>query len=120
MFNSRYLEIVDVAMTEWLRGLGWSYPEFMAAGADVSVVRAEVDYRRPVRFDDELDLHVSCVHVGTSSLRLVTSFRREGEEVAASHLVYVNLDPEEGKSMPLPEPVAEMLRAALVTDQPVG
>ncbi len=114
MFNSRYLELADVAMTEWLRGLGWTYPELVAAGADPSVVRAEVDFRRPVRFDEEVELHVACVHVGTSSFRLDTSFRRDGEEVATSHLVYVNLDPAAGTSVPLPAPVAEVFRAGLV------
>ncbi len=111
LFNSRYLELADVAMTEWLRGLGWSYPEFVAAGADPSVVRAEVDFRLPARFDDELDLEVACVHVGTSSFRLVTSFRRDGEEVASSHLVYVNLDPAVGRSKPLLDAVAKAFRA---------
>jgi acyl-CoA thioester hydrolase len=110
LFNSRYLELADVAMTEFVRGLGWSYPEFVAAGADVAVVRAEVDFRRSVRFDDLVDLHTTCTDVGRSSFRLRTVFRCDDQEVAVTELVYVNLDPEAGGSRPLPEAVAAALR----------
>lgn len=109
LFNSRHLEMADVAMTEWLRQLGWSYDEFVADGADVSVVRAEVDYRLPIRFDEVIDLTVTCLHVGTSSLRLGTRFCRGEELVASTELVYVNLDVENGGSRPLPESIRTRL-----------
>lgn len=113
LFNSRYLELADVAMTEFVRGLGWTYAEFVEAGADASVVRAEVDFRRPVRFDDVLDLHSECTHVGRSSFRLRTVFRRADEEVAVTELVYVNLDPDTTTATALPDVVAAALRRGL-------
>lgn len=110
MFNSRYLELADVAMTEFIRNLGWTYAEFVADGADPSVVRAEVDFKGAVRFDDVLELETACTRVGTSSFRLRTEFRRDADVVAVTDLVYVNVDPRTGTSAPLPAKVAEALR----------
>jgi acyl-CoA thioester hydrolase len=110
LFNSRYLELADIAMTEFLRELGWNYPDFVALGADPAVVRAEIDFKRPVRFDDVVDLYVECTHVGSSSFKLRTEFRCHDEEIALTELVYVNLDAATGKSAPLPEVVTEALR----------
>ena len=87
VFNSRYLEFVDVGMTEFVKSLGYpGYGDFVAAGADPSVVRAEVDYRRPARFDDLLDIAVECTHVGTSSFRLRTTITRDVDLIAVSRL----------------------------------
>ncbi|MGN6721906.1 MAG: acyl-CoA thioesterase [Marmoricola sp.] len=113
LFNARYLEVVDVAMTEYLRSLGYSYEAFVAEGADPSVVRAELDFKRPARFDDLLDVTVHCVDVGRSSFRLRTTIAREGEELAVATLVYVNVDVDAETSRALPEPVAAALRADL-------
>lgn len=113
LFNSRYLELVDVAFTELIRELGWSYHELIALGADPSVVRAEVDYLRPLRMDDVVELYVHCLHVGRSSFRLRTEFRRGNEDVAAAELAYVNVDPQAATSTPLPEVVADRFRKLL-------
>jgi len=116
VFNSRYLEFVDVAMTEFIKALGYPYDDFIAAGADPSVVRAEVDFRRPARFDDVLDLAVECTHVGTSSFRLRTTITRDDDLIAVSRLAYVNVDPVAETSRPLPEEIARKLREILVDD----
>jgi acyl-CoA thioester hydrolase len=113
LFNARYLEIVDVAMTEYIRSLGYSYDAFVAAGADPSVVRAELDFKRPARFDDLLDLHVRCVEVGRTSFRLLTNICRADEELAVATLVYVNVDADAETSRALPDAVAQALGADL-------
>jgi acyl-CoA thioester hydrolase len=63
LFNARYLELADVAMTEFFRELGWPYPELVAAGADPSVVSATLTFRKPARFDDLLDVHGALIQV---------------------------------------------------------
>lgn len=113
VFNARYLEIVDVAMTEFLRAIGYAYEEFVAVGADPSVVRAELDFKKPARFDDLLDVFVACVEVGRSSFSMRTTIMRGSAEIAIAHLVYVNVDPVAETSRPLPSVVADALRASL-------
>ena len=116
LFNSRHLEIADVAMTEFLRGLGFPYADLVAGGTDVSVVRAVVDYLAPARFDDDLDVDTTCVRVGSSSFELVMLMRSGDQLLARLRLVYVNVDAESARSTPLPVEVAAALRAALVPD----
>lgn len=111
VFNSRYLEIVDVAMTEYLRALGLPYDDFIAAGCDPSVVTAQLDFKRPARFDDVLDVEVRCIEVGRSSFRLRTTISRGDDLVAEAELVYVNVDVASETSRPLPASVATTLQA---------
>lgn len=111
LFNGRYLELADVAMTEWLRQLGWPYPELVAAGADPSVVSAQLQFKRPARFDEVLDVDVSCTNVGRSSFSLRTEVRRGEDQIAVMELTYVNVDPATATSRPLPAPVVEALRS---------
>jgi acyl-CoA thioester hydrolase len=110
MFNGRYLEIADVAMTEFFRALGWTYPQLVAGGTDPSVVRAVLEFRRPVRLDDLVDVGAVCRRVGRSSFDLDVTLRRTGELIADIALVYVNVDVTTSRSRPLPDDVADALR----------
>ena len=110
LFNGRYLEIADVAMTEFFRDLGFDYQEMVAGGMDPSVVTAALTFRSPARFDDVLDVQVTCSRVGTSSFELETLVTRDEQTVAEMRLVYVNVDPGTARSRPLPAPIALRLR----------
>lgn len=113
LFNSRYLELADVALTEFFRALGWPYRELVAAGVDPSVVKATVEYKAPARFDDVLDLSVVCNRVGNTSFELTTTVTRESTLIAVMNLVYVNVDATSATSRPLTEAVARRLRASI-------
>ena len=113
LFNSRFLELTDVAMTEFFRGLGWPYRELVAGGTDPSLVTAQLDFERPAKFEDLLDLDVRCEHVGRSSFRLKTCISRAGELVAIVTITYVNVDAHAATPRPLPTSVADALRASV-------
>jgi acyl-CoA thioester hydrolase len=111
LFNGRYLEIADVAMTEFFRSLGFDYQEMVAGGMDPSVVSATLTFRSPARFDEVLDVHVRCCRVGTSSFELETLVTRDEQPLAQMRLVYVNVDPVTARSRPLPSSIERRLRA---------
>lgn len=113
MFNSRYLEIADVAMVEFFRRLGFPYPELAAGGVDPAVVRAAVDFRRPARFDDLLDVAVTCSRVGESSFDLDSVVTRDHETIAEMRLTYVNVDVELASARPIGNAVGDALRAVM-------
>ena len=46
----------EVARTDLLRTLGWSYREMEEAGVLLPVTDAHCRYRRPARYDDELEI----------------------------------------------------------------
>lgn len=111
LFNSRYLELADVAMTEYFRSLGFTYTELVAGGADPSVVSARLNFERPARFDDVLDIGVACTRVGRSSFDLSMAVVRSEETIAEIELTYVNVDAVDAVSRVLPDKVASALRA---------
>jgi acyl-CoA thioester hydrolase len=117
LFNSRYLEVADVAMTEFFRSIGWPYPKLVAEGTDPSVISATLSFKSPAYFDDNLDVDVKCRRVGNSSFSLDVVFSRDETELANVELVYVNVDPAKARSRPLPEAVALALRAAALIHQ---
>jgi acyl-CoA thioester hydrolase len=113
MFNSRYLEVADVAMTEFFRNLGWPYRELVAGGADPSVVNASLTFIRPARFEDGLDVDVQCRRVGTSSFDLAMTISCDGEQIAVIDMTYVNVDSRTARSRPLPHAIARALHAGV-------
>jgi acyl-CoA thioester hydrolase len=111
VFNSRYLEYLDVAMTEWFRSLGWDYPALVKAGCDPSLVSLRIDWHRPARFDEELDVTVRVERIGRSSYTLAYDLNRaaDAELLATATVVYVNYDGAADRAQALPEAVRERL-----------
>jgi len=56
LHHSRYLQYFEMGRVELLRHLGHSYAQLERDGVFFVVVRAEVRYRAPARYDDELHL----------------------------------------------------------------
>src|SRR6516164_5397729 len=54
--HSRYLQYFEMGRVELLRSHGHSYADLERAGVLFVVVRAEVRYKSPARYDDELSL----------------------------------------------------------------
>jgi acyl-CoA thioester hydrolase len=109
VFNMWYLAYVDDAMTAFLAAHGLRYPVLVAAGWDVQVVHAELDWRGGLRWGDEAAIAVGLVHVGTTSFRLGFEFRRNGDPVATAEVVYVCVATDGSGKRPIPD----MLRAGL-------
>lgn len=90
VFNVNYFLYFDVAMTEWLRALGYA--------GDMTVefftVHAEADFKASARFDDLLDVGARCVRLGRTSMALETAIFRGDELLTAGRLVYVHADRE--------------------------
>ncbi|MFN0027636.1 MAG: acyl-CoA thioesterase [Acidimicrobiales bacterium] len=57
--HSAYLLYLEEARVAWLRAIGHPYEAIRADGVDFGVLEAFVRYRRPLRFDDEVDVHLS-------------------------------------------------------------
>src|ERR1700674_3365533 len=80
VFNSRYLEYADVAITEYFRSLGISSvpgpqtPEF-------HVAKATVEFISPIRFDEEIVLCVRTLRVGRSSWTVLIELRGALQDV---------------------------------------
>lgn len=110
LFNARYLEIADVAFTEFLRQIGLEFIPANASSFDPSVVSAELSFRSPARFDDVLDIDASVTHVGRSSFSLTYTITTAERHLSTMKLTYVNVDAPQARSGPLPSTVSSVLR----------
>ena len=113
LFNSRYLELADVANTEYFRYLGWPYPQLVAQGMDPSVVSAQITFIKPARFEDVIDVDVRCTQVGRTSFGLLMTLTRENAAIATIDMVYVNVETNSATSRPIPDDVAKALRTQI-------
>jgi acyl-CoA thioester hydrolase len=59
LHHSRYLQYFEMGRIEALRAAGVSYADLERQGALFVVVKAEVRYKTPARYDDELTLRTS-------------------------------------------------------------
>lgn len=109
VYNARYLEYLDVAMTEYFRDLGWGFGELFELGFDPVVGKVEIEFHRPAGFDELLRIEVAPARLGTSSLDLAFAVTAGGDSVATATISYVNYDPEARASRPIPDVVREKL-----------
>jgi len=79
VFNAHYLTYADVAFTEYMRTIGFPYPDgLQALGTDLFAVSASLDYQGSARFDDELEIGVRVERIGRTSIRFLIGVFRNG------------------------------------------
>jgi acyl-CoA thioester hydrolase len=121
VYNSRYLEYVDVALTEYFRALGFQYRELVEQhGFDPSLVKATLEFKRGARFDEVLRVHGRVVAIGRSSITMAFEIVLEEsrELIASAQIVYVNFDKSSQSSRPVPESIRRLIEAFEATAFP--
>jgi YbgC/YbaW family acyl-CoA thioester hydrolase len=67
--HASYAPWLEIARTELLRDAGMSYAAMEAAGVFLVVTRMEITYRRPIRYDDLLEVRVVAEPKGAVRIR---------------------------------------------------
>ncbi len=114
VFNAHYLTYFDVAITEYFRALGYDYMAAVAdTGIDFHTVKALVEYKAPIRYDDEIEVHARVARLGRTSLAFEFAIFRQGEGALLStgEVVWVAADQRTHRPVPVPEPLAARIRA---------
>jgi acyl-CoA thioester hydrolase len=92
VFNANYLLYFDVAWTELWRERAGGYAAMIERGVDVMLVQSNVGYKRPAKADDEIDVRLRVLKLGTTSMALGADVEREGELLVEGELHYVFVD----------------------------
>lgn len=109
VFNSRYLEYVDIGVVEYWRAVGM--PVGVVEGApEFQVAKAIVNYKKPIRLDEEIDICVRTARLGRSSMATVYELHGAGTNDlrAEGEVVQVHVDLGIGRSARLPEWVVDL------------
>jgi acyl-CoA thioester hydrolase len=67
VFFGHYLTYFDVGLTEYMRAIGYHYPDMVASGVDMFYVEATCQYKGRAYFDDLLHVHTRIGHIGNTS-----------------------------------------------------
>ena len=59
VYYGRYLEYFEVARTEMIRSLGFSYKKLEEQGVMLPVIYSQIEYKLPVFYDEEMKIEVS-------------------------------------------------------------
>jgi acyl-CoA thioester hydrolase len=95
----------EIGRTEMLRATGGSYRDLEAAGVFLAVVKLEVRYRRPARYDDELRLETDLTLAGP--VKIEHSYRLfRGDELLAEGATTLACLDRDGRARVLPDSLA--------------
>jgi acyl-CoA thioester hydrolase len=109
--NSNYLTYLEEARLQWLQQLPG---EWMNALAAPVMAASEVNYRRPIEWPAQVRVQLFSQRLGNTSMvighRIVDA--NDGERVYCDgHVVMVWMNPQTGKSVPLPQVVRDSAAA---------
>jgi len=105
--HSRYLPYLEETRVAYLRHLGHPYQENQAAGIDFAVLEAYLQYRSPLRFDDEVDVHLVVADVSRATFQIGYLLTVGGEPRSTGVTVHGAID-RTGRAARLPAWLREL------------
>lgn len=111
VFNARYGDYVDLAITEYFRVLFGGFKELLKQGLDNQVVRLVIDWQSPARFDDVLALGIRTLKVGNTSYTMQVDIadHASGRAVARAEVTYVLVSAGDHQKLPVPQAMRDSL-----------
>lgn len=79
VYYGNYLTIFERARNELMRSRGYTYKRYEEEGWMLPVVHAEVDYRRPAKYDDLLEVTAWVKEQRGVRIEIACEVRRKGE-----------------------------------------
>jgi acyl-CoA thioester hydrolase len=93
VFNARYLDYVDIAITEYMRVIWGGIDDLLSRDIDYQVVRHSIDWKSSVRADEIIAIAMDTARIGTTSFTIRSEFRNfaSGKLIARAESVYVHI-----------------------------
>lgn len=113
VYYANYLRFMERARTEWLRSLGFEQDRLIREQGIVFAVRsARIDYLRPARFNDLLNVISELQHRGRASLTFNHTVVRQHEAsqpCCSGEVKIACIDANSFRPQPLPETLLKEL-----------
>lgn len=111
-YNAHYLTWMDITIHEFFKALPYNYPAKRAeTGGDFHTVKATIEFKQPLRLDEDFQGELRIGRIGRSSLTFDLRLVVEGEAGprATGEIIWVYADQASGRSAPLPDELLERL-----------
>lgn len=100
--HSSYVAWLEIARTELLRARGFAYKDLEASGVLMVVARLSLKYRRPVRYDDVIEVY--CEAKPTAGVKLLHEYKLTlGDQTLCEGETTLVCVDENGRMKPVPE-----------------
>jgi acyl-CoA thioester hydrolase len=90
--NANYLNYLEYARYEFLRAVGFDYPQAISKGYGIFVARIEIDYKKPALPDDELRIKSWPIKKGAVSGLIAQEIWRDEDLLAAAKVTWAFVD----------------------------
>ncbi|MEW6332499.1 MAG: tol-pal system-associated acyl-CoA thioesterase [Pseudomonadota bacterium] len=112
VYYANYLKFMERARTEWLRALGFEQDELIRRDGVIFAVRsANIEFRKPARFNDLLQATVRVSRRGRASLTFAQEIRRGDTVLCEGEVKVACLDAATFAPRPVPENIESKLDA---------
>jgi YbgC/YbaW family acyl-CoA thioester hydrolase len=103
--NVAYLRMIEVARTKLADHLGWSLTEMHSTGLVPVVTRTEIDYLKPAKLGEVLEIHsrITGIEKVRFNLEFVMIRKSDAVEIARCRQVMVTVQLPQGRPQPVPE-----------------
>ena len=108
VYYANYFVWFEIGRTDWLRDTGQSYREMEVDGVQLPVIEAHCEYRRPAKYDDDLEIRTRATLLTPVRIRFDYEIVRGDEALVTGHTIHAALDPR-GRPCRLPARVRNML-----------
>jgi acyl-CoA thioester hydrolase len=105
--HSRYLPYLEAARVEYMRELGYPYLTLRDQGLDFAVLECFLQYRKPLYFDDLVDVYVMMARTSRASFQMTYLLLVGGEVRATGITVHGCVNPQ-GRPMKMPQWLIEL------------
>jgi acyl-CoA thioester hydrolase len=111
VFNARYADYIDIAMTEYFREAVGGFQYLLDQGLDNQVVSLHIDWHSSAKFDDVLAISVTSTKLGNTSYGFEISINDYTSQklIAKSSMTYVMVDTQNYQKTSVPDWLREKL-----------
>ena len=103
VYHANYLKFMERVRSEWFRNLGLDQRTLLKHGFMFVVRDARIDYRRPARLDDLVDVTADVIKTGRASLVFQQSVRLAGLELCSGRFTIACVDSASMRPRALPD-----------------
>ena len=117
VYNSRYLEYFDIALTEYWRAAGLYDRTSVTGGLEFHLAKALVEYKAPIQLVEEIMICARTTRIGNSSMTVMLEIHglkngAEGDDLRATgETVQVHVAEARGSPAPVPDWIIELFEA---------
>jgi acyl-CoA thioester hydrolase len=110
-YYGNYAVFFEMGRVEALRSIGIRYRDLEDEGIKLPVAHLDIQYKKPVRYDDEITVETTITEypTGTRLLFSYSIFNEAGELTTTGHAVLVFASTQTGRPCPAPKSVLEAL-----------